>query len=1312
MREKINLRWTAAGCAVFLSLIAVWCFLPIASSQNKIPKDSGSGEVKKNFENYDIRDINAEGRKTIVEPAREKLSAEKKEEISGRREKMEEAERRLNAKIDNLEVKYNEDLGAPEIVDAGKGGEFLTPASTKNPERIVRDFMTTNRSLYGLTTGELAQFETRAVYTNPDGKITWVSMERKIHGLPVFRGEVTAALTRKGELVRTVGELTSGLEERGTPPATPAISAAQAVAAAAESIGVAVDPMSLVVKETSANGATVVFERGPFSYDIKAELQYFPLATGIASLSWGVQLVQNVPAYYIIVSAEKGDLYYRKNAVNEQTQPATYNIYNDDSPAPLSPTNSVPGTPVQGAAIGRTNFTLISELASSDPWLADGATTTTGNNVDSGMDLVAPDGIDAGSRPVSATRNFNFNYNPAPGIPGPGDDPALADYRFGEAVNMFFWTNRWHDRMYQLGFTEAARNFQTNNYGRGGSGNDAVLAQGQDFSGTDNANFLTLPDGTPGRMQMYRFTGPNPDRSSGLDQEILIHELTHGTSNRLHNNANGLNATMSGGMGEGWSDFYALSLLSKPTDNVNGVYAVGGYSTIGIVGGFVDNYYYGIRRFPHARISVLGANGKPHNPLTFADIDPTQINLTDGAFPRGPIGAGAAFQVHNIGEVWCAALWEVRGKLIDLYGPAAGNQRMLQLVTDGMKLDPANPTLIDGRNSILAASAASGGGAAEEAAIWSGFAMRGLGFFASAVGATSSSVVENFDTPNLLLGNVRIYNEDCLEPNNAADPGETVTLEITINNPLGVTANNTTVSIVGGGSDSTARPIPAFGSEVFHATYTVPASAQCGDVINLTIQINSSLGPTTKTYALQIGAPTSLGAGVNNSTGNIAVAIPDSNTVEIPINVPQSGRVGDVNVKVRLNHSFDGDLVLSIVAPDGTVVPLANNRGGSGDNYGSGANDCSGTFTVFDAQAGTAIGAGTAPFAGSFRPDGNLALLNGKQMNGTWKLRVADTAALDTGTVGCAQIELTEQRYYCCGVPGTPDVIAVPPPTVVNENRFRANGVPDPGERLSMRFPLKNIGSDLTTNLVATLLPGGGVSMPGPAQSYGVLNPAGPAVAKDFALTVNGACGATVTATFQLQDGPLNLGTVSFPFRLGTPFTGGTSASNSGSMTIPGTGTGAASGAPANPYPSAINVAGITGTVTKVRVTINGFSHTFPADADILLVGPGGQTALLMSDVGGGTDAVNATLTFDDAAAPIGTTVVSGTFQPTNIGTGDLFPAPAPAGPYGNSALSVFNGVNPNGTWSLYVVDDAGIDAGSISGGWSLTFTTLDYVCP
>ncbi len=145
----------------------------------------------------------------------------------------------------------------------------------------------------------------------------------------------------------------------------------------------------------------------------------------------------------------------------------------------------------------------------------------------------------------------------------------------------------------------------------------------------------------------------------------------------------------------------------------------------------------------------------------------------------------------------------------------------------------------------------------------------------------------------------------------------------------------------------------------------------------------------------------------------------------------------------------------------------------------------------------------------------------------------------------------------------------------------------------------------------------------------------------------------------------------------------------------------------ASPYPSVINVSGQTGVVTKVTVTLTGFSHTFPDDVDILLVAPNGTSAIIMSDVGNGfpTQAVNITL--DDAAAanlPDEAQITSGTYKPTNIEAGDQFVAPAPNSS-ANTALSTFNNLDPHGAWSLYVIDDSEGDSGSIT-NFSLTIQT------
>ena len=154
---------------------------------------------------------------------------------------------------------------------------------------------------------------------------------------------------------------------------------------------------------------------------------------------------------------------------------------------------------------------------------------------------------------------------------------------------------------------------------------------------------------------------------------------------------------------------------------------------------------------------------------------------------------------------------------------------------------------------------------------------------------------------------------------------------------------------------------------------------------------------------------------------------------------------------------------------------------------------------------------------------------------------------------------------------------------------------------------------------------------------------------------------------------------------------------NPNPTTIPTSGAG-------SPYPSTINVSGLTGLVSGLQVTLTGLSHSYSDDIDILLVGPTGARALLMSDVGGSLSLNGATLVFDPNAAsflPDSAQITSGSYRPSNFDTSDSFNSPAPGGSYGVD-FSVFNNTNPNGTWSLYVMDDASGDSGNIA-GWSLS---------
>ena len=149
----------------------------------------------------------------------------------------------------------------------------------------------------------------------------------------------------------------------------------------------------------------------------------------------------------------------------------------------------------------------------------------------------------------------------------------------------------------------------------------------------------------------------------------------------------------------------------------------------------------------------------------------------------------------------------------------------------------------------------------------------------------------------------------------------------------------------------------------------------------------------------------------------------------------------------------------------------------------------------------------------------------------------------------------------------------------------------------------------------------------------------------------------------------------------------------------------------ATPYPSNITVSGLTGPVTKVTAALNGLSHTVPVDLDVLLTAPAPEANLiLLSDAGGNSPVTDLNLVFDDAA-PTGVPMplISGTFQPTDDDSDvadQAFPPPAPT-PSFATTLATFNGTPPNGTWSLWVVDDASGDSGTITAGWCLTVTAL-----
>lgn len=335
-------------------------------------------------------------------------------------------------------------------------------------------------------------------------------------------------------------------------------------------------------------------------------------------------------------------------------------------------------------------------------------TTTKGNNVYAQANPTGGSSWENNYRPDGKV-GLNFNF--------PRDlTKQPKEYLDAAITNLFVWNNIMHDVFYHYGFDEKAGNFQDNNFNLGGRENDAVIANCQDGSGTNNANFATPPDGQRGRMRMYIWTQSTPHRDGDFSNDIIIHEYAHGISIRLTGgpaNSGCLPGGEAGGMGEGWGDFFGYLFRQKPTYTRNTPIATGNYAM---------NNSRGVRNFPYS-------SDRKINNETYKDVK--------------KYGS----RVHSIGEVWCMILLEAYWNVVDAFGfdsdwkaGQKGNNAVLRLVVDGMKGQPCRPNFVSARDAIIKADEVNNQGK-YSCLLWKGFASRGLGLSATAGGN------EAFDVP-------------------------------------------------------------------------------------------------------------------------------------------------------------------------------------------------------------------------------------------------------------------------------------------------------------------------------------------------------------------------------------------------------------------------------------------------------------------------------------------------------------------------------------------------------------------------------------
>lgn len=566
---------------------------------------------------------------------------------------------------------------------------------------------------------------------------------------------------------------------------------------------------------------------------------------------------------------------------------------------------------------------------------------------------------------------------------------------------------------------------------------------------------------------------------------------------------------------------------------------------------------------------------------------------------------------------------------------------------------------------------------------------------------------------------------------NNSDPNGTWNLYVAdVGTPdSGIIANGWSLSIDSSGTAVTVSPTltgisPYFvvqGSAGFSATisgtnFTATTTATVNGTVRPTTFVNANTlnvailaNDLTTSNVISVGVigganrfPIAvIPATVYSNGTNISIPLTGTAT-PYPSNIVVSGASGTVSQVVvslfNYNHAFSKDVDILLVGPTGQRTILLSDAGNSAAQLSDPATNV--TLILDDLAASTPATTINGLVSGRFKPanyvqfgdTGNdtfatpapagpytstLSVFNGTTPNGTWSLYVNDDSDTDGGNImgGWA--------------------LSIMP----------SGGITSPLPILTGITPYFGVVGSAGTSLTVTgsnFVTGSVVNFNGSPRvttfvSTNTLTAA--ILASDLVTTTV----ATITVSTTPPGGGTSTGR---PFAVipATVFT------NPTSITINDAGAGVGQ---ATPYPSSISVTNQTGVVAKIVVSLFNFTHATPADVDILLVGPQGQTSIVQSDAGGFNGVTGLTLVFDDAAVVSLTTAVirSGVFKPTDLAAQggdniitDTFPT-APSGPY-TANFNNFNNTNPNGTWSLYVIDDDSIGAGNIAGGWALSVIT------
>ncbi|HJY38517.1 MAG TPA: M36 family metallopeptidase, partial [Steroidobacteraceae bacterium] len=616
------------------------------------------------------------------------------------------------ANLEEASVETDAATAAVSALTSQRG--YLTDKASGAPMTLAMSFVRSNLAALGLEAADLQGYEVTDVVQSKATGATHIYLRQRYRGIPVYNAQLHINVNRDGRIISVNNSFLPGIA-RAVKSLSPRMQLGGAVSSAAQFSGTQLpaQPKALQAPKGTQQ-ASRVDQAGISLAPIDGKLMLLPIRQGEARLVWNFQIhtLDEEHSWDFTVDAESGQVWTRFDWVAGDS----YRVYRQPAESP-NHTSPLPPSDGRVLVVNPANTTA-SPFGWHDTNGAAGAefTTTQGNNVQAYTDVDANNSPDANSSPSGgAALAFDFPLSLA---------QAPSAYRPAAVTNLFYLNNFIHDVQYQYGFDEAGGNFQVNNYGRGGLGNDSVRAEAQDGAGTNNANFGTPPDGQRPRMQMFVWTSPNPDRDGDLDAGIVFHEYGHGISNRLVGGPANVNClTNRQQPGEGLSDWWALAHTAEVGDQGTdprgmGTYALG-QPTTGL----------GIRTQRYSTDPAI-------NTWTYASINGMAVP-------------------HGVGSVWAQASWEVYWKLVNTHGfdpnlfnaaGNAGNQRMMLYVVEGLKNTACNPTFTQVRDGIIQAAVDNHGGE-DVCPMWEAFAAFGLGTNAVSSGANGTTPTNGFSIP-------------------------------------------------------------------------------------------------------------------------------------------------------------------------------------------------------------------------------------------------------------------------------------------------------------------------------------------------------------------------------------------------------------------------------------------------------------------------------------------------------------------------------------------------------------------------------------